>query len=266
MKNFFNIDHFLHDFRLSNVPWNAIEHERVDVGFELMRFNGRVDRLPPELDGDIVRHELSLARIFQERLADFGARVDRAEHIAAGAMIKARDRAERFALRAFAAARRTKEDECVVSHKRKSLIPIPTPEDKLLKHQIPTSKHQRTFNNQAPTNRHEYWRLELLWMLEFGIWCFSLAGRDGIDIHTPPPAIEAHITVYQRKNRVIAAQPHVSPGYKLCPALAQNNVAGHDHFVAEFFYTQPFADAVATVLNAALSFFVSHWGKLIIIS
>jgi hypothetical protein len=38
-------------------------------------------------------------------------------------MIKARDAAERFALRAFAAARRAEEDERVISHERNSFIP-----------------------------------------------------------------------------------------------------------------------------------------------
>jgi len=33
---------------------------------------------------------------------------------------------------------------------------------------------------------------------------------------------------------------------------------GDDHLAAEFFNAQPLADAVAAVLNAALSFFVSH--------
>src|SRR5438034_7953503 len=104
MKNFFNINHFLHNLRLSDIPRNTVEHQRIDVGLKLVRLYGRVDCLSPELDGDIVWHELAFARIFQEPFADLGARVDGAKYIAAGAMIKARNSAERFALCAFAAA------------------------------------------------------------------------------------------------------------------------------------------------------------------
>src|SRR5437660_5874797 len=85
-----------------------------------------------------------------------------------------------------------------------------------------------------------------------------------VDVYPPTAAIEPHGTVKQRKNRVVTAQADVFPWRKLRAALAHDDVAGDDHFAAEFFHTQPFADAVAPVLNTALSFFVSHWGKLII--
>ena len=121
VKHFFHVDHFLHDFRLADVPGNAVEDERVNVRFKLMRVHRRLDRLPPELDRNLIRHELTFARVFQEGFADFCARIDRAENIAAGAMIKARDRAERFPLGAFAAARGAEQNERVVSHQRNSL-------------------------------------------------------------------------------------------------------------------------------------------------
>ena len=83
--------------------------------------------------------------------------------------------------------------------------------------------------------------------------------HERIDIYPPPAAIEPHAAVQQRKNCVIAAQPDIFSGQKFRPALAHNDIARHNHFAAEFFYTQPLADAVAPILNAALSFFVSHW-------
>src|SRR5437660_1920137 len=85
-----------------------------------------------------------------------------------------------------------------------------------------------------------------------------------VDVYPPTAPIEPHGTVKQRKNRVVTAQADVFPWRKLRAALAHYDIAGDDHFAAEFFHTQPFADAVAPVLNTALSFFVSHWGKLII--
>jgi hypothetical protein len=75
-------------------------------------------------------------------------------------------------------------------------------------------------------------------------------------------AIETHAPVNQSENCVITPEPDVLPGQKFCAALAHNDVPGHNHLAAEFFYTQAFADAVAPVFNAALSFFVSHDGSL----
>jgi hypothetical protein len=87
------------------------------------------------------------------------------------------------------------------------------------------------------------------------------SSRDRIDIHPSPSPIEAHISIYQRKNRVIATEPHISSGQKFRPALADNDVASDDHLTPKFFHAQPFADAVAAVLDTALSFFMSHFGS-----
>ena len=78
------------------------------------------------------------------------------------------------------------------------------------------------------------------------------------------PTIEAHTAIDQCENCVIAAKPDVFARQKFCPALAHNDIAGYNRFAAEFFYTQPFADAVAPIFNAALSFFVSHWRKSLV--
>ena len=84
------------------------------------------------------------------------------------------------------------------------------------------------------------------------------ARHDGIYIHPAPLAIEAHAPVNQSKDCVIATKPDVSSRQEFCAALTHNDVAGHNRLAAEFFHTQPFADAVTAILNAALSFFMSH--------
>ena len=56
------------------------------------------------------------AGVIEKCFTNFCARVDGAKNVAAGAVIIARDRAERFPLRAFAAARRAKQDEGVISN------------------------------------------------------------------------------------------------------------------------------------------------------
>src|SRR5436309_8849792 len=82
------------------------------------------------------------------------------------------------------------------------------------------------------------------------------SNRIGVD--PPPAAIEANVAVDQCENCVIAAEPDVFARQKFRPALPHDDIAGNDQLAAESFYTEPFANAVATILNAALSFFVSH--------
>ena len=109
MENFLHVDQLVHDLGLADISRDAVEHENVDVGFEVMAIDRGVDSRLPELDRDFVRNELAFAGVFQKSAADLGARVDRAKDVAAGAMKKARDAAESFALRAFAAPGRAEE-------------------------------------------------------------------------------------------------------------------------------------------------------------
>jgi hypothetical protein len=90
----------------------------------------------------------------------------------------------------------------------------------------------------------------------------KLFRRDWVDIDAPATAIEAHVAVNERENGVIPSETYVSARQKFCAALANNDVARDDHLAAEFFHTQALADAVAAVLNATLSFFVSHGLRL----
>ena len=56
MEHFFHVDQFIHDLGLADIPRNAIEHEHVDVGLEMVRVDRRIDRLFPKLHRDVVRH------------------------------------------------------------------------------------------------------------------------------------------------------------------------------------------------------------------
>src|SRR4030095_9908784 len=91
-------------------------------------------------------------------------------------------------------------------------------------------------------------------------------GHQRIHVYSSPGTVETHTSVDQRKNCVIAAESDIFPRQKLCAPLAHNDIAGNDRFAAEFFYTQPLADAVAAIFDAALSFFVSHCETLIVVS
>src|SRR5689334_18149201 len=116
MKDFSDVDHVLHDFCLADISWNAIQHESIDIGFEFVRFDRSVDSFFPKLYRDLVRHELPFARIFEKGLAYVCPRIDGTENIATGTVKEARNAAECFALRPFAASGRTEEDERLVSH------------------------------------------------------------------------------------------------------------------------------------------------------
>ena len=88
-------------------------------------------------------------------------------------MIKPWDRAERFALRAFATARCAKKDKGLVFHLRNPLI-----------------------LQAGPAGEAESDQL--------------FPGCERIDILPPPTAIEPHIAVQQRKNCVVTAQADIS--------------------------------------------------------
>jgi len=75
-------------------------------------------------------------------------------------------------------------------------------------------------------------------------------------------AIETHVSINQSENRVITPEPDVLSRQEFCATLTHYDVASHNQLAAEFFDTQAFADAVAPVFYAALSFFMSHDGSL----
>jgi len=82
--------------------------------------------------------------------------------------------------------------------------------------------------------------------------------RGRVDIDASSAAIEPDVAVDQSENRVITAEADVFSRQEFCAALADNDIAGKNHLAAKSLYAETFADAVAAVLNAALSFFVSH--------
>ena len=89
-------------------------------------------------------------------------------------MIKARDTAKRFALRAFATAGRTEKNESLIFHGRNSLY------RKLFETGYRIEKERKLFLRQR------------------------------IDIHPSAGAVEAHVAIDQGKNGVIAPEADVS--------------------------------------------------------
>ena len=116
MENAAHIELGAENLGLVAIARDAVEHEEIDVGLESIGLHHLVDLCRPEADADVVRHELAFARIGKKGLAELGAHIDRAKDIAAGAMIKAGDGAENFALSSFAGSRRAEEKKGFVNH------------------------------------------------------------------------------------------------------------------------------------------------------
>lgn len=70
--------------------------------------------------------------------------------------------------------------------------------------------------------------------------------------------VEFHLAVGEREERPVAAGADVLASFKFCAALADDDAAGGDEFAAKCLYAETLADAVATVADAALTFFVCH--------
>jgi hypothetical protein len=78
------------------------------------------------------------------------------------------------------------------------------------------------------------------------------------DIHATTVLIEAYNTVYEGEDGVIPTKPNILSRQKLGTALANNNISGNDLLTAELLHAEAFANAVASVLDAALTFLMCH--------
>ena len=87
---------------------------------------------------------------------------------------------------------------------------------------------------------------------------FRGGGRLGDHVHAAALQIEQNLAVGEREQRPVAAHTHVLAGDKLAAALANNDAAGGHNRAAKFFDAETLAFAVASVLYAALTFFMCH--------
>ena len=78
------------------------------------------------------------------------------------------------------------------------------------------------------------------------------------DVHTPTPLIERHFAVNEREQSPIAARADVVARHELGPALADDDAARADDLPPEGFHAQAFANAVAAVADASLTFLMCH--------
>ncbi len=78
------------------------------------------------------------------------------------------------------------------------------------------------------------------------------------DVDAAAVFIEQHFAVLEGEQCPIAADADVFACGKFTAALTDDDAAGGDEFATERFNAKPFADAVASVANAALTFFMCH--------
>ena len=70
-----HVDEIVHQARLFDVAWDAVEHEKIEVRLEAVRIDLAVDEFLPELDRQLVGHQFTAAGIGKEGLAQFSASI-----------------------------------------------------------------------------------------------------------------------------------------------------------------------------------------------
>jgi len=87
----------------------------------------------------------------------------------------------------------------------------------------------------------------------------------GLHVDAAAVFVEQHLAIYQGKQCPVASGANILAGDELRAALPNQNTARRDSLTAKFFYAKPFADAVASITNAALSFFMCHNSELLML-
>ena len=70
--------------------------------------------------------------------------------------------------------------------------------------------------------------------------------------------VEQNLAIFQREQCPITADADVFARHKFAAALADDDAAGGNKFTAKCFHAQPLADAITSVADAALTFFMCH--------
>jgi hypothetical protein len=90
----------------------------------------------------------------------------------------------------------------------------------------------------------------------------SGGGDFGNNIDAAAVFVEQDFAIGEGKESPIAADADVFAGQKFAAALADEDAASGNELAAKLFYAEAFADAVATVTYAALTFFMCHKPKI----
>jgi hypothetical protein len=90
----------------------------------------------------------------------------------------------------------------------------------------------------------------------------GLGGRGGSrlgnDVDSGAAFIKRDPACFERKERPIPSGAYVVTCREFGAALTHQDASGCNNFTSKMLHSKPFADAVASITNAALSFFVCH--------
>ena len=114
MENAHYFDVRFHDTGLADIPWNTVQDQEINIGFEVMGIDLGTDVGLPELHGEFVRDELAFGGVFYKSFTEWSAGIQRAENIAAGKVDKTGNAAKDRALSALAAAGSAEYEEGLV--------------------------------------------------------------------------------------------------------------------------------------------------------
>jgi hypothetical protein len=78
------------------------------------------------------------------------------------------------------------------------------------------------------------------------------------NVHTATIAVKFYVAIHKCPDRVVTAEADIAAGLEFGSTLAEDDVTGDDGLATEFFNAKTLADAVASVFDTALSFFMSH--------
>jgi hypothetical protein len=78
------------------------------------------------------------------------------------------------------------------------------------------------------------------------------------NVHTATITVKFHVAIHKSPDRVVTAEADIAAGLEFGSTLAEDDIPGDDGLAAEFFNAKTLADAIASVFDTALSFFMSH--------
>jgi hypothetical protein len=82
--------------------------------------------------------------------------------------------------------------------------------------------------------------------------------RHWLDVDPAAIAIKFHVSINECEDGVIAPKTDIAAGMEFRAPLAKDDVSRDDGLAAKFLDAETFAGAVASIFDAALTFFMSH--------
>jgi hypothetical protein len=109
IKNRLDIYRIDKHLSLVDIARNPVQDQGVRLGAKAAGFGGTLNKVTPQINRGLIRDQFPAAGIFQKHLANTAVSLQASEDVPASAMKKVGDRADDFALRPLAYARRAEQ-------------------------------------------------------------------------------------------------------------------------------------------------------------